>query len=117
MLAYDYPLLGMFWTLLWFFLWVAWIIILFRVFIDIFRSHDLGGWGKGLWAIFVLIVPFLGVFIYLIARGHGMQERDIKEAQAKEQAFRSYVQERPPRRAVAAPPTSSPSWLTCATAA
>ncbi len=93
MLAYDYPLLGMFWTLLWFFLWVAWIIILFRVFIDIFRSHDLGGWGKGLWAIFVLIVPFLGVFVYLIARGHGMQERDIKEAQAKEQAFRSYVQD------------------------
>ena len=92
-LAYDYPLLGMFWTLLWFFLWVAWIIILFRVFIDIFRSHDLGGWGKALWSIFVLIVPFLGVFIYLIARGHGMQERDIKEAQAKEQAFRSYVQD------------------------
>ena len=74
MLAYDYPLLGMFWTLLWFFLWVAWIIILFRVFVDIFRSHDLGGWGKALWSIFVLIVPFLGVFIYLIARGHGMQE-------------------------------------------
>ena len=93
MLAYDYPLLGMFWTLLWFFLWVAWIVILFRVFVDIFRSHDLGGWGKGLWSIFVICVPFLGVFIYLIARGHGMQDRDIKEAQAKEQAFRSYVQD------------------------
>jgi Short C-terminal domain len=92
-LSYDYPLLGMFWTLLWFFLWVAWIVILFRVFVDIFRSHDLGGWGKGLWSIFVIIVPFLGVFIYLIARGHGMQDRDIKEAQAREQAFRSYVQE------------------------
>jgi hypothetical protein len=93
MLAYDYPLLGMFWTLLWFFLWVAWIVILFRVFVDIFRSHDLGGWGKGLWSIFVIIVPFLGVFVYLIARGHGMQERDIKQAQAQQEAFRSYVQD------------------------
>ena len=80
MLAYDYPLLGMFWTLLWFFLWVAWIIILFRVFVDIFRSHDLGGWGKALWSIFVLIVPFLGVFIYLIARGHGMGARHRRGA-------------------------------------
>jgi hypothetical protein len=93
MLAYDYPLLGMFWTLLWFFLWVAWIVILFRVFVDIFRSHDLGGWGKGLWSIFVIIVPFLGVFVYLIARGHGMQERDIKQAQAQQEAFRAYVQD------------------------
>ena len=68
--------------------------ILFRVFADIFRSHDMGGWGKALWSIFVLFVPFLGVFVYLIARGHSMADRDVAEAQAKEQAFQAYVQER-----------------------
>ena len=73
MLAYDYPLLGIFWTMLWFFLWFAWIVILFRVFADIFRSHDLGGFAKALWSIFVILVPFLGVFVYLIARGHHMR--------------------------------------------
>ncbi len=60
MLAYDYPLLGLFWTMLWFFLWIAWIILLFRIFGDIFRSRDMGGWGKALWSIFVILVPFLG---------------------------------------------------------
>jgi hypothetical protein len=93
MIAYDYPILGLFWTMLIFFLWFAWIILLFRVFVDIFRSHDLRGFSKALWSIFVLLVPFLGVFIYLIARGHSMANRDIAEAQAREEAFRSYVQE------------------------
>ena len=93
MLAYDYPLLGMFWTLLWFFLWVAWIVLLFKCFADIFRSHDMGGWGKALWSIFIILVPFLGVLIYLIARGSGMAQRDLAEAQAHDQAFRSYVQQ------------------------
>jgi hypothetical protein len=93
MLSYDYPILGLFWTMLWFFLWVAWIVVLFRVFADIFRSRDLGGWGKALWSIFVLVVPFLGVFIYLIARGHAMTDRDIAQAQAQEAAFQSYVQD------------------------
>ena len=83
MLAYDYPLLGVFWTMLWLFLWVAWIVLLFRVIIDIFRSHDMGGWGKALWAIFVILVPFLGVFVYLIARGHKMTERDLDDAQPR----------------------------------
>jgi hypothetical protein len=93
LLAYDYPLLGIFWTMLWFFLWFAWIVILIRVFADIFRSHDLGGFAKALWAIFVILVPFLGVFIYLIARGHHMAERDIADAQSREQAFQSYVKD------------------------
>lgn len=66
MLAYSYPLLGAFWTLLWLFLWVIWIFLLFKVIIDIFRSHDLGGWGKAGWLIFVIVLPFLGVFVYLI---------------------------------------------------
>ena len=91
MLGYDYPLLGMFWTFLWFFLWIAWIVVLFRVIFDIFRSKDLGGFGKALWVIFVIILPFLGVLVYLIARGHSMSERDYEDAKAQEQAFQSYV--------------------------
>jgi hypothetical protein len=92
-LAYDYPLLGIFWTMLWFFLWFAWIVILIRVFADIFRAKDMGGFAKALWVIFVIIVPFLGVFIYLIARGHKMADRDIADAQARDQAFQSYVRD------------------------
>jgi hypothetical protein len=93
MLAYDYPLLGLFWTMLWIFLWVAWIFLLIRVFGDIFRSHDMSGWAKALWSIFIIFLPFLGVLIYLIARGGSMQQRDIDVARQQEQAFRSYVQE------------------------
>ena len=69
MLAYNYPLGGVFLSMLYFFLFFIWIWILFTVFIDIFRSHDLSGWLKALWTIFVIILPFLGCFIYLIARG------------------------------------------------
>ena len=90
-LAYDYPLLGMFWTFLLFFIWIAWIVVLFRVIFDIFRSKDLGGVAKALWVIFVILLPFLGVLVYLIARGHSMSERDYQEAKAQEQAFQSYV--------------------------
>jgi Short C-terminal domain len=92
-LAYDYPILGLFWTFLWIFLWVAWLFILFKVVFDIFRSHDLGGWGKALWVIFVILIPWLGVLVYLIARGQGMGERDMQEAQASKQAFDSYVRQ------------------------
>ena len=91
MLAYDYPLLGLFWTFLWFFLWIAWIVVLFRVLADVFRSKDMGGFAKALWVIFVIILPFLGVLVYLIARGHAMSERDYQDAQAQEQAFQAYV--------------------------
>ena len=93
MLAYDYPLLGIFWTMLWFFLWFAWIVILVRVFADIFRSHDMGGFAKALWSIFVILVPFLGVFIYLIVRGHHMAEQDMADAQKRDQQFQSYVKD------------------------
>jgi len=93
LLAYDYPLLGIFWTMLWFFLWFAWIVILVRVFADIFRSHDMGGFAKALWSIFVILVPFLGVFIYLIVRGHHMADQDIADAQQREQQFQSYVKD------------------------
>jgi Short C-terminal domain/Phospholipase_D-nuclease N-terminal len=91
--AYDYPILGVFWSMVWLFLWIAWIFVLFRVIADIFRSHDMGGWGKALWVIFVVVLPFLGVFVYLIARGHSMAERDLAQARSQEAAFRSYVQD------------------------
>ena len=93
MLAYDYPVMGVFWSMLYFFIFFIWIMLLFRIFVDIFRSHDLGGFAKTLWFIFVIIVPFLGVFIYVIVRGKSMSERDIAQAQAQNEAFKSYVQQ------------------------
>ena len=93
MLAYDYPLLGAFWTFLWFFLWILWFFLLFRIIVDIFRDHSMSGWAKAAWLIFIIILPFLGVFVYLIARGGSMAERDMDQAKSQEQAFRSYVQE------------------------
>jgi hypothetical protein len=93
MLAYDYPILGIFWTMLIWFLWIAWFVLLFRVFADIFRSDDLGGWGKALWCLFTIFVPFLGVLVYLIVRGDSMSHRDVQQAQQREDAFRAYVQE------------------------
>ena len=92
MLAYDYPLGGVFLSMLYFFLFFIWIWILITVFMDIFRSPDLNGWTKALWSIFVIILPFLGVFIYLIARGGKMQERKLQDAAQQKQAFDSYVQ-------------------------
>ena len=87
------PLLDVFWTMLWFFLWILWFFLLFRVLLDIFRSRDLGGWGKAGWVAFVIILPFLGVLVYLIARGRKMTDRDVADAQAQDKAFRTYVQE------------------------
>ncbi|MFI8338527.1 SHOCT domain-containing protein [Streptomyces sp. NPDC085639] len=88
----DYPLLNIFWTMLYLFLWIMWFFLLFKVITDIFRDHTLSGWGKAGWLIFVLVVPFLGVFVYLIARGKSMGERDIKQVQENEAAFKEYVQ-------------------------
>ncbi|MEV6999575.1 SHOCT domain-containing protein [Streptomyces sp. NPDC093982] len=79
--------------MLWFFLWVLWFVMLFRVFGDIFRDDSMSGWGKAGWAVFVCVLPFLGVFVYLIARGRGMGERDVRQQRRQEEAFRSYVQE------------------------
>ena len=91
MFAYDYPILGLFWTILVFFLWIAWLMLLIRVIFDIFRSKDLGGAGKALWALFVIVIPWLGVLVYLIARGRSMTDRDIEAAQAQQDAFQRYV--------------------------
>jgi ABC-type multidrug transport system fused ATPase/permease subunit len=93
MLASTYPILDIFWTMLEIFLFFIWIYLIFVVFLDIFRSHDLGGLAKALWVIGLIIFPFLGVFIYLIARGGKMHERAAQAAQAQQQAFNAYVQE------------------------
>ena len=90
-LAADYPLLDVFWTMLIFFIWVAWFILLFRIIADIFRRHDIGGGGKTLWILFVLFLPFLGVFVYLISQGQGMAERDMRQTQAAQSQFDDYV--------------------------
>jgi hypothetical protein len=91
--SYSYPLLGAFWTIFMIFLWVIWIWILIRVFIDIFRSRDLSGWAKALWFLFVLFIPIIGVVVYLIARGDSMSERAAQQAQQQDQEFRGYVDE------------------------
>jgi hypothetical protein len=93
MLAYDYPLLGFFWSMMIFFLWIAWLMLLFRILADVFRSDDMGGFAKAIWLIFVIFLPFLGVFVYLISRGDGMAKRDLARAQEQQQAFNSYVRE------------------------
>jgi hypothetical protein len=91
--ASSYPLLNVFWTMFEFFLWVIWIWILITVFIDIFRSHDLSGWAKALWFLFVLFIPLIGVIVYLIARGGEMHERAARNAQRQDEAYRSYIQQ------------------------
>jgi ABC-type multidrug transport system fused ATPase/permease subunit len=93
MLSYIYPLFGAFWSILFFFGWVMWLFLLFRIFADIFRSDDLGGFAKALWLIFVILVPFLGVFVYVIARGGSMTRRDVQRTEAQQQQFDSYVRD------------------------
>ena len=85
--AADYPFLDVFWTMLVFFFWVIWIWILITVLIDLFRRHDVGGWGKAAWALFVIILPYLGVFIYLITQGKSMAERRAEEIRASQASF------------------------------
>ena len=92
MLASSYPILDAFLTMLYFFLFIIWIWLLIMVFMDIFRSHDMSGWAKALWVIFIIILPFLGVLVYLIARGGKMHERAAQQAAAQQKAFDQYVQ-------------------------
>jgi hypothetical protein len=91
--SYSYPLLDAFWTILMIFLWVIWFWILITIIIDLFRSRDLSGWAKALWFIFILLLPLIGVLVYLIARGGSMHERAVQQAQQQDKAFRSYVQQ------------------------
>jgi hypothetical protein len=91
-LAEDFGTGQVFWTMLWFFLFFIWIWLLIIVFSDIFRSHDLSGWAKALWIIFVILLPYLGVLVYLIARGNKMAQHAQEAAAAQDAAARQYIQ-------------------------
>ena len=91
LIAADYPFLDVLWSMIIFFAWVAWLFILFRVIADIFRNHDSSGWGKAAWLIFVIVLPFLGVLIYLIANGDDMGKRDMAQARAAQADMDEYV--------------------------
>jgi hypothetical protein len=91
LIAADYPFLNILWSMIIFFAWVAWIFILIRVIADIFRRHDTSGWGKAAWLVFVILLPFLGVFIYLIANGDEMGKRDLDQARAAQASMDDYV--------------------------
>jgi Short C-terminal domain/Phospholipase_D-nuclease N-terminal len=87
----NYPFLDVVWTIFIFFAWIVWFMLLFRVFADVFRRHDIGGGRKTLWLIFVILLPFLGVFVYLIAESSGMAERDTRDVRASQEQFDTYV--------------------------
>ena len=91
LVAADYPFLDVLWTMLIFFLWVIWFWILITVFADLFRRHDISGWGKAGWTVFVILLPFLGILIYLIAEGKGMGERRLQDAQQAQSQMDTYV--------------------------
>ena len=93
LIAADYPFLDVLWTIVVFFAWLAWIWIAITCFIDIFRRHDIGGGHKALWIVFIIVIPFLGVLVYLIAQHDGMRERSVKQAQDQQAAFDSYVKQ------------------------
>jgi putative oligomerization/nucleic acid binding protein/phospholipase D-like protein len=93
MLAADYPFLDVMWTMFAFFLWVLWFWLLFTVFGDIFRRHDLSGWGKAGWLIFTILLPYLGVFVYLISQSKGMAERNLERARSQQAQFDEYVRD------------------------
>jgi hypothetical protein len=93
MLASSYPILDIFLTTLYFFIFIIWLWLLFMVFIDIFRSHDLKGWAKALWVIGIIIMPYLGVLVYLIFRGGKMHERAAQQAAQQQKAFDQYVKQ------------------------
>jgi len=90
--AADYPFMNVFWTMILFFFWVAWIWVLIMVFSDLFRRHEVSGWVKALWIIVVIFMPFLGVLVYVLVNGHGMTERNVKQAQDQKAQFDAYVQ-------------------------
>jgi Short C-terminal domain/Phospholipase_D-nuclease N-terminal len=92
-IAYTFPLLDVFWSIIMVFLWVFWIFILVRVVFDIFLNRDLGGVSKALWFILVVILPFFGVLVYLIVHGGSMHERQNRDAKAADDQFRAYVRE------------------------
>jgi Phospholipase_D-nuclease N-terminal len=91
MVAADYPFLDVVWTMFIFFAWVIWIWLLITVLVDVFRRHDLSGWGKAGWTVFMIFLPLLGVLIYLISQGKGMAERSAKEQQTYQAQAEDYI--------------------------
>jgi len=89
----SYPLLNIFWTMFEFFLWVIWIWLIVMVVFDIFRSRDLSGWAKALWVLFVVVIPLIGVLVYLIARGGTMHDRATQRALGQDQEIRDFGQQ------------------------
>ena len=102
LVASSYPFLNIFWTILIFMAWVVWIWIAITVFIDLFRRRDMSGWFKAFWVIFVIVLPFLGVLVYLIAYHDSMAERSENQAQAQQKQFDNTCA-RPPVRVAAVP--------------
>jgi phospholipase D-like protein len=92
-IAADYPFLDLMWTMAIIFLWVLWLWLLFTVFADIFRRHDLSGFGKTAWIVFTILLPFLGVFVYLITQNVGMTERNLQRSRAERDRFDDYVRQ------------------------
>src|SRR3954469_13100670 len=90
-LAADYPFLDVFWTMILFFFWVAWIWVLVGIITDLFRRHDTSGWVKAIWVVVLIFMPFLGVLIYMIANGRGMAERSAERAQENRELFAQYA--------------------------
>jgi hypothetical protein len=93
MVAADYPFLDLFWTMLLFFLWIAWFWLLFTIWSDVFRRQDISGWAKAGWLIFTILLPFLGAFVYLISQHEGIARRNIERAQAQRAQLDDYVRE------------------------
>ena len=93
LVAADYPFFDVFWSIVIFFAWVAWIWIAITCFVDVFRRHDIGGWHKAVWVVFIIVVPFLGVLVYLIAQHDGMRERTLAQAKAQQEAMDQYVRD------------------------
>ena len=92
-MAADYPFMDVLWSMIIFFFWVIWIWIVITVLMDVFRRSDIGGWAKAAWVVFVVILPWLGVLIYVIVEHDGMRQRSVKQAQAQRQEFDDYVRE------------------------
>ena len=92
LLAAEFGTGQVFWSILWFFLFFVWIMLIFTIFGDIIRSDDMGGWAKAIWSVFIIFLPFLGIFAYLIARGGGMAERQVAAAQKQNEAMQDYIQ-------------------------
>ena len=93
MLAADYPFLDLMWTMVVFFLWILWIWLLFKIFADIFRRDDISGLAKAAWIVFTILLPFLGVFVYLITQNVGMTERELQRVRAQQEQFDEYVRQ------------------------